>query len=81
MKEMKVMKGNNKRASVGSLTQEEFANPEKETVLVEATWTPPRIGNLEKKTSRRALNSIPTQKSQAEGENGQCNAMTVGYLN
>jgi hypothetical protein len=34
------MNGNNKRASVGSLTQDEFANPEKKTVIVEATWTP-----------------------------------------
>ena len=34
------MKGNNKGKSVGPLTQEEYTNPEKKTVLVEVTWTP-----------------------------------------
>ena len=39
-KEVKVMKGKNKEKSVGCLTQEESANPDKKTVLVEVTWTP-----------------------------------------
>ena len=40
MKEVRVMKGKNKRASAGTLTKDEHANPDKKTVLVEATWIP-----------------------------------------
>jgi hypothetical protein len=39
-KEVKVIKRNNKEKSIGCLTQEETANPDKETMLVEMTWTP-----------------------------------------
>jgi hypothetical protein len=38
-KEVKVKKGHKREKAIGCLTQEDSANPEKETTLVEVTWT------------------------------------------
>ncbi len=74
-KEVKVMKGNNKRKSVGPLlTLEESENPDKRTVLVEVTSS---SGG----TSRKASNSTLTRQLRAERGSGQSNATTVVYLN
>jgi hypothetical protein len=39
-KEVKVIKGHKKDKAIGCLTEEESANPDKRTTLVEVTWTP-----------------------------------------